>query len=126
MLRSSSDVRKRRVRRRALGVVTILLVVAAVWWGMSTWLRPATRPSDTRMLDPLALYWHGFGQRLDGGRWAEFNVQDGVTMYSGDQFRLVFSPSADAYAYIVGIDSGQRVRYSSRTKRSARTTMCGR
>lgn len=109
MLRSAKAVQARRTRRRTLGAVAGLLLAVAAWWGASTWLLPASRPSEAQTLQPLALYWHGFGQRLDSGRWAEFNVQDGVTMYSGDQFRLVFSPSADAYAYIVGIDPQQRV-----------------
>jgi hypothetical protein len=50
---------------------------------------------------PLALYWHGFGQRLQGGTWTEFHVEDGTTMFDGDQFRLHFVPTADCHAYIL-------------------------
>jgi hypothetical protein len=107
MLRSAGGVRRRRTRRRVLGWAA-LPILAAAWWGLGTWA-PGLRLFGGATLEPLALYWHGFGQRLDAGRWTEFIVQDGATLYSGDQFRIVFSPNADAYAYVVAIDPQQQV-----------------
>jgi hypothetical protein len=108
MLKSAREVRRRRTRRRVLGLAAVPVLVAAAWWALGIWV-PGLRLFGGATLEPLAVYWHGFGQRLDAGRWTEFIVQDGATLYSGDQFRIVFSPNADAYAYVVSIDPQQQV-----------------
>ena len=59
---------------------------------------------DERPLAPLALYWCGFGQRLDNGRWVEFALKDASPVFQGDRLKLVFSPSADGFAYAVSRD----------------------
>lgn len=63
---------------------------------------PVQDPGPQRTeLNPLALHWYSLGQRLEGDDWRAFQVQDGVTMRDGDQFRVYFLPSADCYVYIV-------------------------
>jgi hypothetical protein len=107
MLSSDAAVDERRLMRQAkrvfvtVGLAILALIGIEIARALPTML---VRPIDTRPLPPLALYWSGFGQRLDKGRWVEFTLQDGSPMFSGDQFRLVFSPSADGFAYVVSRD----------------------
>jgi len=63
--------------------------------------REAASPVSATERDPLALHWYGFGQRQEGGAWREFRVQDGMTMFDGDQFRVAFSPTADCHVYVL-------------------------
>jgi hypothetical protein len=89
-------------------VVTLLLSLSLATY---RWLAPprvvpagsrtALISSPVETAPPLALYWHGFGQRFQDGKWSELVVLDGVTMYSGNQFRVVFSANEDCYAYLV-------------------------
>jgi len=64
---------------------------------------------ESATLEPLALHWYGFGQRFEDDGWRQFQVQDGVVMHSGDQFRLVFSPLDDCHVYVVNVTSGGAV-----------------
>jgi hypothetical protein len=108
MLRPSPRMRRRRWTTGSVVVGAVLLALLVGWF--------ASRPRDSAgtpvgpnsasatRLPPLALYWYGFGQRMQDGAWREFAVQDGMTMHDGDQFRLVFSPSADCYAYVLAVD----------------------
>ncbi|MGH7561167.1 MAG: DUF4384 domain-containing protein [Gemmatimonadales bacterium] len=102
----------RRVRRGFLvGSAVLAMAAAGLVWALAgrPGLPPANRPdSRAESLPPLALYWYGFGQRSEDGRWTEFRVQDGMTMHSGDQFRLVLSPNQDSYAYVIGLDPNGR------------------
>ena len=62
------------------------------------------RPFEPPPLPPLSLAWSGFGQRLENGRWVEFALEDGSEVSAGDQVKLTFSASADAYAYVMAKD----------------------
>jgi hypothetical protein len=107
MLSSDAAVDERRLMRQAKRVVVTvgLAILAVTGIEIARALpRMLSRPIDTRPLPPLTLYWSGFGQRLDNGRWVEFTLQDGSPVFSGDQFRLAFSPSADGFAYVLTRD----------------------
>lgn len=84
----------RRQRRTALAVILVVMLLGVV----STVLllfRPDVRD------DAVGLYWHGFGQRIRENQWREFDLHDGMTLYSDDQFRLVFSTNCDCIVYVI-------------------------
>ena len=106
-LSSDATVDERHVMREAtwIGSIAGLVLLAVIAATVARVVpRMLARRIDTRPLPPLVLYWSGFGQRLDNGQWVEFAVQDGGRMVSGDQFRLVFSPSGDGFAYVLSKD----------------------
>jgi len=106
-LSSDATVDERHMMRQAtwIGSIAGLVLLAVIAIAVARAVpRMLARRIDTRPLPPLVLYWSGFGQRLDNGRWVEFTVQDGGRMVSGDQFRLVFSPSGDGFAYVLSKD----------------------
>lgn len=90
----------RRRKRLVAAALVILLVIGGLFG-----LRVYSQKLHQKYCDPLALHWYGFGQRLENGAWHEFRVQDGVTMYSGDQFRIAFLPNADSYVYILCLNA---------------------
>jgi hypothetical protein len=107
MLSSDATVDERRLMREAKRVFLVagLVIVAVIAVEIARALpRMLARPIDERPLPPLTLYWCGFGERLDNGRWAEFALTDGSPVFAGDQLKVVFSPSADGFAYAVGRD----------------------
>ena len=89
----------------AVGVGLVLVLLVALYFLSSG--DDATLARSESNTKPLVLHWHGFGQREVGkDLWERFAVTDGMTMYNGDQFRLVFSPDSDCYVYVVNVDSG--------------------
>jgi hypothetical protein len=107
MLSSDATVEERRLMREAKRVFLIagLAILAVIAVEIARALpRMLARPIDERPLPPLALYWCGFGQRLDSGRWVQFALKDGSPVFDGDRLKLVFSPSADGFAYAVSRD----------------------
>jgi hypothetical protein len=106
-LSSDAAVDERHVMREAkwvgsfVGLVLLALVAIAVASVASKMFGPRI---DVRPLPPLSLYWSAFGQRFDAGRWTECAVQDGSRLVSGDQVRVMFSASADGYAYVLSKD----------------------
>ena len=104
------------VRRRLVALATVaILLVGALLGGVGMWaangplFHRSARQEPPRPVEPLVLHWYGFGQRFEDNGWRQFQVLDGVTMYSGDQFRLVFSPSDDCFVYVVNIGPDGRV-----------------
>jgi len=94
----------RRLMRRSRWLFTIAATVLVVGFSLQavpTFLKWWARPKPPAPLAPLALYWSGFGQRMEAGRWVEFPLEDGGAVSAGDQLRFVFSPSADGFAYVV-------------------------
>ena len=107
-LSSETGLEDRRVERRFKRWFFAAFVVLVVGFALQTvpllieaWTRPKPKPP----LAPFALYWAGFGQRLDGGRWTAFEPASGATVSGGDRLRFVFSPSADGFAYVVSRDA---------------------
>jgi hypothetical protein len=82
----------------AVGLILLAVVATkAVPAVIEFWNRPTPKPP----LPPFSIYSCAFGQRLDAGRWAAFTPGEGGSVSSGDQVRLVFTPSADGFAYVV-------------------------
>lgn len=93
----------RSARRIGTGVALLLLALAAVA-AVQALPGMVRRYLDSRPLAPMTLSWSAFGQRLANGRWTELAVRDGSPMAAGDEFRVVFSTSADGYAYVLTRD----------------------
>jgi len=95
---------ERRFKRWLLGAFAVLLVgfaLQTVPLLIKAWTRPRPKPP----LAPFALYWAGFGQRVEAGRSISFDPAPGTRVSGGDQLRFVFSPSADGFAYVVARDA---------------------
>ncbi len=107
MLASDTSLDDRRLDRQArrifvtLGVALLAIAAIEVARALPKLL---ARPFEPPPLPPLSLSWSGFGQRLENGRWVEFPLEDGTQMVTGDQIKLAFSASADAYAYVMAKD----------------------
>jgi hypothetical protein len=106
-LSSETGLNDRHVERRfkrwfvaALAVLVVGFALQAVPLLIKAWTRPKPKPP----LAPFALYWAGFGQRLEAGRWVAFDPASGTRVSAGEQLRLVFSPSANGFAYVVARD----------------------
>jgi hypothetical protein len=107
MLSSDASVDDRRLMRQAKWVgwmVAAILVVVVGFPTVQAISKMLARKPPPAPLPPLVLYWSGFGQRLDDGRWVEFPIEDGAAMLGGDQVRLVFSPGGDGFAYVIARD----------------------
>jgi hypothetical protein len=104
-LSSDATVDERDMLRQAkwigsgVGLVLLALIAVAIASLVPKLFGPRL---DLRPLPPLALYWSGFGQRLDAGRWVEFPVQNEGRVTGGDRIQMVFSASADGFAYVLG------------------------
>jgi len=106
-LSSDATVEERRLMREAKRVFLVagLAILAVIAVEIARALPRMLAPKiDERPLPPLALYWCGFGQRFDNGRWVEFVLKDGSPVFGGDRLKLFFSPSADGFAYAVSRD----------------------
>ncbi len=105
-LSSEASINERHVLRgwKRLGAVAALLLTAAVALALARTLPGMVgRYRASRPLPPMVLYWGSFGQRLVSGAWLEVPVKDG-DIAPGDEIRLMFSPSADGYAYVMAQD----------------------
>jgi len=129
-LLSSSDVEERRLMQTAkqafIAVGLILLAVVAtkaVPALIDLWSRPTPKPP----LPPFSVYSCAFGQRLEADRWAAFTPGEGGAVSGGDQVRLVFTPSADGFAYVVSKDvrGDVSVLYPTVTMRGASRVRAG-
>ena len=108
MLASDTSVGERRLDRQAkrlfltLGIALLAIVSVEVARTLPKMLaRPFQEPPP---LPPLSLAWTGFGQRMVDGRWVEFALDEGSRVVAGDQVKLAFSVTANAYAYVLAAD----------------------
>jgi hypothetical protein len=129
-LLSSSDVEERRLMqtaKQAFIAAGLILLAAVAIKAVPAMIEFWTRPKPKPPLPPFSLYSCAFGQRLDAGRWAAFTPGEGGAVSSGDQVRLVFSPSADGFAYVVSKDvrGGVSVLYPAVTIRGASRVRAG-
>lgn len=104
VLSSDTAVDERRLMRVGkwgfimVGLVFLMVVAnEAVPAFVRYWKRPPPLPA----LPPFALYWTGYAQRIEHGQWREIPLEAGRPLADGDQFKLVFSPSADGFAYVL-------------------------
>lgn len=103
-LASDGTVDDRRLMRRfkqLLVAAALILVGGVALQEIPAMLERWSRPALLDPVPPFALYWSGFGQRLEGGRWVDFAIANDTAVTGGDQVRLVFGTSADGHAYVV-------------------------
>lgn len=72
---------------------------------IKAWKRPKPLPP----VAPFVLYWTSFAERVDNGRPVELDLQPGAVVSGGDRIQVVFSPSANGFAYVIGKDARGRV-----------------
>lgn len=72
---------------------------------IKAWKRPKPLPP----VAPFVLYWTSFAERVDNGLPVELNLQPGAVVSGGDRIQVVFSPSANGFAYVIGKDARGRV-----------------
>ncbi len=95
------DRRLMRFARRAFiaaGVFVAGILIVEIALTVPKMLARKTEPPP---VPPMSLYWSSFAERPHEGGWTEFELRDGASVASGDQVRLVFSPSADGFAYVL-------------------------
>jgi hypothetical protein len=98
----------RRTKRLFVGVAIFVLAAASLQI-VPALIRTWTRPKPLPPVAPFALYWAGFGQRLESNGAVDFPVVDGVSLAGGDRVTVAFSPSADGFAYVIAKDTRGRV-----------------
>ncbi len=111
-LSSEATVAERHLMRRTrrLFLFAALCVLAGFTWQTAPLLVRAWRqPRPLPPVPPFALYWAGFAERDAGGVATEVALGPGAVVSGGDRIRVVFSPSADGYAYVVARDARGRV-----------------
>jgi hypothetical protein len=129
-LLSSSDVEERRLMqtaKQAFIAVGLILLVAVATKAVPALIDLWNRPKPKPPLPPFTIYSCAFGQRLEADRWAAFTPGEGSAVSSGDQVRLVFTPSADGFAYVVSKDvrGDVSVLYPAVTMRGASRVRAG-
>jgi hypothetical protein len=106
-LLSSSDVEERRLMlttKRAFIAVGLVLVAVVAIKAVPALIERWNRPKPKPPLPPFSISSCAFGQRLVLDRWTAFTPGEGSAVSGGDQVRLVFTPSADGFAYVVSKD----------------------
>jgi hypothetical protein len=97
-------------RTRRWFIFAALFVLAGFSWQTLPYVIKAWRqPKPLPPVAPFTLYWAGFAERTDGGAMVEFPLQTGAVVSGGERVRIAFSPSADAFAYVIAKDARGRV-----------------
>jgi len=96
-------------RKQWAAVAIIIVAIGGIVLGLQNYTERLRKDYEKKSIDPLTIYWYGFGERYEDGAWREFKVKDGMTMYDGDQFRVAFVPNADSYVYVLCINSDGRI-----------------
>jgi len=115
------DRRLMRWAKRGFVMVGLVFLMVVANEAVPALYRYWTRPVEKPPLPPFAVYWSAYGQRQADGRWSECPIADAASVSGGDQLRLVFSPSAEGYAYVVVRDTRGEVSvlFPSATMRGA-------
>jgi hypothetical protein len=103
-LSSDSTVDERRTGRRArrlFWAAALILLGGIALQEVPRFLARWSAPRLLAPVPPFALFWTGIGQRPGGGTWSEFPLNETTAVAPGDQLRIVFSTSADGFAYVV-------------------------
>jgi hypothetical protein len=117
----------RRTRRLFIGVAVFVLAAASLQI-VPALVKRLTKPTPLPPVAPFALYWAGFGQRVDASGPVGFPLVDGVLLAGGDHVTVAFSPSADGNAYVIAKDTHGRVSvlFPAETMRGASRVRAGR
>lgn len=103
-LSSDGTVDDRRLMRRVRNLfvaAAVILVVGIALQEIPALLERWSQPRLREAVPPFALYWSAVGQRPEADRWLSFPVADRTVVSNGDQLRVVFSTSADGFAYVL-------------------------
>jgi hypothetical protein len=127
---SSSEIEDRRLMRvakRAFVVAGLVLAAAVALRAVPAVVSWWNRPTAPQPLPRFTLYWAADGRRLQGGQWTSFPVADGGALATGDQWRVLFSPGSDGYAYLVLRDAqgGVSLLYPGAALRGASRVRAG-
>ncbi len=79
----------------------LVLVISVAIIGVLPAISPAQSEADNVPIKPFEL---NFVYRTDG-RGAPIPLTEGSTLYSGDHYKLMFTPTEDCYVYIFQIDT---------------------
>ncbi len=117
----------RRTRRLFIGVAIFVLVAASLQI-VPLLVKKLTKPKPLPPVAPFALYWAGFGQRVDASGAVDLPLVDGASLAAGDHLTVAFSPSADGYAYVIAKDTRGRVSvlFPAETMKGASRVRAGR
>ncbi len=117
----------RRTRRLFIGVAIFVLAAASLQI-VPLLVKKLTTPKPLPPVAPFALYWAGFGQRVDASGAVGFPLVDGASLAAGDHVTVAFSPSADGYAYVIAKDTRGRVSvlFPAETMKGASRVRAGR
>ncbi len=97
-------------RTRRWFIFAALFVLAGFSWQTVPLLIKAWRqPKPLPPVAPFMLYWAGFAERTENGAAVEFPLESGAVVSGGERVRIVFSPSADGFAYVIAKDARGRV-----------------
>lgn len=130
-LSSDTTVDERRVLRRSTRLFWFagaILLAGIALQEVPRLLEQWSRPRLLAPIPPFALSWAGVGQRLEGGRWVEFPLAPETPVSSGDRLSLVFSPSANGFAYVVSRSANDEVLvlFPTDTARGASAVSAGK
>ena len=117
----------RRTRRLFIGVAIFVLAAASLQI-VPLLVKKLLKPKPLPPVAPFALYWAGFGQRVDASGAVGLPLADGASLAAGDHLTVAFSPSADGYAYVIAKDTRGRVSvlFPAETMKGASRVRAGR
>lgn len=130
-LSSDAEVEDRKLAKRArvAGWIVVTIFVGVV----ASFLIPAvyrlvTAPRPKPPLPPFSVSWTGVGQRTVDGRTETFDVEELTAVREGDTLKLIFSPSAKGFAYVVARSASGEVTvlFPGQTIRGASAVEAGR
>jgi hypothetical protein len=130
-LSSDAEVEDRKLAKRARVaawmVVTIFVGVVASFVVPAVY-RTVTAPKPKPPLPPFSVSWAGVGQRSHDRRTEAFDVVEQTVVREGDRLKLIFSPSAKGFAYVVGRSASGEVSvlFPQQTIRGASAVDAGR